>query len=635
MTTHLDQQSNIKLLERQLDQQKDNRQRLVLLDQLASHYTYTNVRAGQRCLAEIAQILKDNPNPDFELNYHKNTALIENQLYNFILSEKHFKKSIEIVEERGDIQQQVDTYIDYAGTCLNLDKREMAKFYLEEAAKKLNAFPDRLLDARITCRFGFLNLHVKNYARAIELLLDAEKNITAAEHRLSLKDYYFLALIYSGLGSIYENNGDTEKSVNAYLKGANLCETIGMRTRMSWHYLNVGKAYMSLDEYDSAETFFSKAIQIQDDISQNARAGAYANLGYCYYLKQKYNPALELFEKADNLYGKQDNRINLSVIEKWKARLYADIDDHKKAERHFLNAFEYADNDLKQLSDVSQAIAEYHAELGNYKAAYDYLQFYNSIKDQHNEQVNNRGITEMRVKYEALKSEQEAEMLRLQATGLQLKALRAQMNPHFMYNALNSIQNFITSNETESATKYLAKFAKLMRQSLEYSDLEFISLEKEIEFLEDYLLLNQKLRFQNILNYDIDMTEDIEEDIMGVPTMIIQPYVENAIEHGLRTVEKGSVLIKFSLADEDTILCVIQDNGIGRELAKERQRKDGYHLTHKSRGTSITEQRLRILHKSNKKGFHVKTVDLRSNEGKPAGTMVEVKIPIVDLQIKI
>ena len=198
--------------------------------------------------------------------------------------------------------------------------------------------------------------------------------------------------------------------------------------------------------------------------------------------------------------------------------------------------------------------------------------------DRHNEEVNERGVMEMQVKYETEKSEQEAEMLRLQATGLQLKALRAQMNPHFMYNALNSIQNFITSEQTESATKYLAKFAKLMRQSLEYSDLEMISLEKEIEFLEDYLQLNQKLRFENFLNYEINLSEDIEEDIMGVPTMIIQPYVENAIEHGLRTVESGTVKIHFSLADEDTILCIIEDNGIGREVAKERQRKDGYHL---------------------------------------------------------
>ena len=636
MTTHLVQKENINQLEKQLHQQKDNRQRLVLLDQLASHYTYTNVRKGQKCLAEIAQILEDNPNPDFEFNYHKNTALIENQLYNYLLAEQHFKKSIEIVEERGDIRQQVDTYIDYSGTCLNLDKREMAKYYLEEATKKLNAFPDRLLEARITCRSGFLNLHGLNYTRAIELLLAAEKNITAAEHRLSLKDYYFLALIYSGLGRIYEHNGNTEKSVNAYLKGANLCETIGMRTRMSWHYLNVGKGYMSLDEHDSAETFFSKAIQIQDDISQDARAGAYANLGYCYYLKQKYEPALELFGKAESLYieRKAVNRTNLSVIECWKARLFSETKRYRRAERHFFNAFQYADHDLKQLSDVCQAIAEYHAEVENYKTAYEYLQLYNEIKERHNDQVNQRGVMEMRVKYETEKSEQEAKMLRLQATGLQLKALRAQMNPHFMYNALNSIQNFITSEQTDSATKYLAKFAKLMRQSLEYSDLEMISLEKEIDFLEDYLMLNQKLRFENLLNYEINLSEDIEEDIMGVPTMIIQPYVENAIEHGLRTVESGWVKIDFSLADEDTILCVIEDNGIGRELAKERQRKDGYHLTHKSRGTSITEQRLKILHRSNKKGILVKTIDLRSTRGKAVGTKVEVKIPIIDLQIK-
>ena len=636
MTIHLEQKANIKLLQRQLELQKDNRQRLVLLDQLASHYTYTNVREGQKCLAEIAQILRENPNPDFELNYHKNNALIENQLYNYILAEQHFQKSIAIVEERGDIQQQVDTYIDYSGTCVNLDKKEMARYYLEEASKKLKAFPDRLLNARITCRLGFLNLHVSNYTRAIELLLEAEKNITAAQHRLTLKDYYFLALIYSGLGSIYERNGNTKKSVNAYLKGANLCETVGMRTRMSWHYLNVGKAYMSLNEYDSAETFFSKAIQFQDDISQDARAGAYANLGYCYYLKKKYQPALELFSKAESLYieRQSDNRTNLSVIECWKARLFAETKRYKRAERHFFDAFEYADNDLKQLSDVCQYIAEYHADQENYKAAYDYLQFYNTIKDKYNEEVNQRGVTEMRVKYEAEKKEQEAELLRLQATGLQLKALRAQMNPHFMYNALNSIQNFITSNQAEAATKYLAKFAKLMRQSLEYSDMEMISLEKEIEFLEDYLLLNQKLRFESILNYEINLSEDIEEDIMGVPTMIIQPYVENAIEHGLRTVESGLVKVEFSLADEDTILCVVEDNGIGRALVKERQQKDGYHLTHKSRGTSITEQRLSILNKS-KKGFHVKTIDLRDANNQAIGTRVEVKIPIVDLQIEI
>ena len=116
------------------------------------------------------------------------------------------------------------------------------------------------------------------------------------------------------------------------------------------------------------------------------------------------------------------------------------------------------------------------------------------------------------------------------------------MNPHFMYNALNAIQNYITSNKLTDAAKYLAKFAKLMRQSLDYSDMEIISLEKEIEFLENYLLINQKLRFEDNIRYIIKVDDEIEEDIMGIPTMIIQPYIENAVWHGLRyKTEKGKL----------------------------------------------------------------------------------------------
>ena len=133
----------------------------------------------------------------------------------------------------------------------------------------------------------------------------------------------------------------------------------------------------------------------------------------------------------------------------------------------------------------------------------------------------------------------------------EMQSLRSQMNPHFMYNALNSIQQFITSHEISSATIYLAKFAKLMRQSLDYSELQVISIEKEVDFLEDYLYINKKLRFQDKLEYQIIIDKEIEDDIIGIPTMIVQPYVENAIEHGLRlknngkvTVEDGHVKIK-------------------------------------------------------------------------------------------
>jgi sensor histidine kinase YesM len=239
-------------------------------------------------------------------------------------------------------------------------------------------------------------------------------------------------------------------------------------------------------------------------------------------------------------------------------------------------------------------------------------------------------------KYEAEKKRQETELLELKATRLQLKALRAQMNPHFMYNALNSIQNYITSHDVDSATKYLAKFAQLMRRSLEYSDLEVISLEDEIEFLEQYLVINEKLRFENKLSYEIIIDEEIEEDILCVPTMIIQPYVENAIEHGLRTRENGLIKVFFFLFDEQTILCRVEDNGIGRDRALKLQMNDPRHQNHRSRGTSITENRLRILHTGNaeKEEVFVHTHDLKDPEtGAALGTRVEIKIPILEIKV--
>ena len=174
-----------------------------------------------------------------------------------------------------------------------------------------------------------------------------------------------------------------------------------------------------------------------------------------------------------------------------------------------------------------------------------------------------------------------------------------------------------------------------MRSSLEYSELEIISLENEIEFLEDYLTINQKLRFDNKLEFSIIVDEEIEEDITGVPTMIVQPYIENAIEHGIRPKKGGFIKIDFKLVDDDSILCIIEDNGIGRVRAKEFQDRDNYHLRHKSRGVSITERRLEILHSTRKDKFSTRTIDLYDPLSKEAlGTRVEVQIPIVELASK-
>ncbi len=627
---------NLRSMESRLTRIVDPYQRLELLDDLAGAYAFIDYRKARKYLDEQDDLLQKHDYPDFKLSYHLNHAFIENQLYNYNLAEIHFKQAIELLDERGDTKQQIEGYIDYAGTCMNLNEREKATLFLDRAAKSLKNFPDPQLEAWHTGREGFLHLKYSNYPKAIELLLEADKKIRLLP-RLELKDYYFRTLILSALGRIYERTDEVKKSIKSFEEAVEICESLEMRTRLSWHYLNAGNAYMRKGSDDKAEAYFRKAIKIKDDISQNARAGAYANLGSCYFREGKYDAALRLYKRAEQIYSNNSNPnfTNFSFVEMKKAQLYAATNKDKRAEKHYVGAIKFAERqkDYKQLSKVCEEVAGYYAGKGKYEVAFNYLKLHNRFKEDHLEETKQRQLMELEIKYEAEKKKQEAELLKLQAIGLQLKALRSQMNPHFMYNALNSIQKYITSNELNDASKYLAKFAHLMRQSLEYSDIEVISLEKEIEFLENYLLISQKLRFGDKMTYQITVDDEIEDDIMGVPTMIVQPYVENSIEHGLRQKKSGLIKVNFKLHDENTILCIVEDNGIGRDAVKQLQEMDDYHVNHKSKGTSITEERLGILNKSKSKAVFVKTIDLKDSTSLEAsGTRVEILIPVEIIQ---
>ena len=627
----------VQQLEQRLTNQSNKGQRLLLLDKLAEHFMFTNYKKALTYLSEMKSILNESPNQDFLFNFHLYTAFIENQLYNYHLADIHLKKAISIVEDRGEVHQQIDTYIDYAGICINLDEHQEAALYLDKVARLLESFPDERLKARLVCRQGMLQLHYRDSDKAISLLLEADKLIDRLPVQLTLKDYYFRTIIHSGLGRIYQDDDQIKKSINAYLRVVNWCESLGMQTRLSWHYLNVGNGYTANQDVHQAKKYFRKAIKITDDISQNARAGAYANLGFIYFKEEKYEEALELYNRAEYLYREKPRRnlVNFSIIDCRRAQLYAKLSKHNKAQKYFVSAIENGkkSKDDLQTATVCQEVARYHSSIGDYQNAYDFQVLHDHMLSRHNDKMRDRTRIEVEVKYEAEKKIHEAEVLRLEADGLKLKALRAQMNPHFLFNALNSIQTFITSDESGIAAKYLAKFALLMRQSLEYSDVETISLEKEINFLENYLYINQKLRFQSKLNYNIKIHDDIEEDIMAIPTMIVQPYIENAIEHGLRTIAEGHLKLEYSLHDEHTILCVVEDNGVGRAKAAELREANPVPNHHKSMGTSITEQRLEILNKIKNDRVKVNTIDLYDPKTKhPAGTRIEIFLPIETIQ---
>jgi len=209
------------------------------------------------------------------------------------------------------------------------------------------------------------------------------------------------------------------------------------------------------------------------------------------------------------------------------------------------------------------------------------------------------------------------------ALASELQALRSQMNPHFIFNTLNSIQNFISKNESKDASIYLSKFAKLMRATLANTKRQRISLKDEIETLTLYLELEQ-LRLNNKFSYEILVDETIDTQYEQVPSMLIQPYVENAIWHGISHKEgNGIIRIQFLPENEHLLKCVVEDNGIGRENAIKLKQN----TTSPSFGMNITKERVELLNSLNGNQLSVKINDLKINN-QPAGTRVELYVPI-------
>jgi ligand-binding sensor domain-containing protein len=212
---------------------------------------------------------------------------------------------------------------------------------------------------------------------------------------------------------------------------------------------------------------------------------------------------------------------------------------------------------------------------------------------------------------------------------LRINALQSQMNPHFIFNALNAIQNFFTTNDGELAMIYLSKFARLIRLIFEYSKISAISLRKEIDFLKLYLQL-EELRFSDKIEIDMQTIDVIDMEDVKVPPLLVQPIIENAFKHGLMHKETGGkLLVKFKQLNDKSIHCVIEDNGIGRKKAAEFSKWKP--KEYKSSGVNTVQERVNLINKeNNKEVIQFTIIDLVDKEGEPAGTRVEFWIKMVE-----
>jgi LytS/YehU family sensor histidine kinase len=209
---------------------------------------------------------------------------------------------------------------------------------------------------------------------------------------------------------------------------------------------------------------------------------------------------------------------------------------------------------------------------------------------------------------------------------VEMTALRAQMNPHFLFNCLNSINRFIVRSDAETASNYLTKFSRLIRLILQNSKAPTITLKSELEALRLYIEM-EEMRFENRFDYDIRVDAEVESEFVEVPPLLLQPYVENAIWHGLMHKEARGRLTVEITRDNGWLRCVIEDNGIGRQRAQQLKSKSA--TRDKSMGMKITTDRLNLYQKQTK----VQVIDLMDSNGTPAGTRVILGFPYtIELQ---
>ncbi|MBK8111177.1 MAG: histidine kinase [Saprospiraceae bacterium] len=211
-----------------------------------------------------------------------------------------------------------------------------------------------------------------------------------------------------------------------------------------------------------------------------------------------------------------------------------------------------------------------------------------------------------------------------QMAELDEKLLRSQMNPHFIFNSLNSIQKYIWESKEELAAEYLASFAKLMRAILENSRKEYVSLEEEFKILKLYIDLEHR-RSNGKFEYQLQLDPSLDAAKVKILPLILQPFIENAIWHGLGKKEEGGfLLVSISQKDEHNMEVVIEDNGVGRKKETATQ-SDSNPL-----GQSITQQRLEKLMEVSRKNAEVQIIDLFDQQGKAAGTRVVLCLPIIE-----
>ncbi len=469
----------------------------------------------------------------------------------------------------------------------------------------------------------------------------------------------FIAKVYNNIGIVYKSQQNYPKALEYLKKALAIQERTGGQA-VAMTYTNIGVIYFESNRQPEALPYYQKAAQLFPDTG-NLRGFALLKnyLGDYYKWNKDAETARQYYDASLSMYENLQNKFGASLSLYKIAQLLADGKQFDKALPFAAKSLQYAHDigALDQAYHSEELLSTIYSALGKPSESLQHYKNYVTARDSIAKLENDKkfALAEMNFEYrkkEELRAEQskrQSQLLVFSILGAVLltvlalvlynrrqvkkrltlekevseyeqKALHLQMNPHFVFNCLSSISSFIVQNGTDSALKYLSKFSKLMRLTLEYSKDSLIPIDKEIESLQNYLELEQ-LRFHNKFEYRIGASDNVEFN-MGLPPLLIQPFVENAILHGIVPKEGNGTIEVYFDVKAGQLICTITDDGIG--LTQSRMLKEHSVTAHKSMALEITKKRLEIMESTTSKSAQIEIAELEKGKG----TAVILRLPI-------
>lgn len=452
------------------------------------------------------------------------------------------------------------------------------------------------------------------YGKKVIICCDANKSNEYGENNENTK-----FVTYSIIGVAYRNLKKYDEALDYLNKALAIAKKSNSSFKISYVLSRLGSVKLAEQKFDEAEAYYKEALE--GDLNEKSLANAYTGIAQLYFEKKDYEQAYAYITKGLDLSIKTENIDLQEVGSELLFKLSEMRNDYKKAlEMYQLhNKIVGYKNVETSKNELEKQQLKYNFDKKELKLKLD-AEKKNAVKNNWLIALSALLLLVLFGAYFYYRNNKQKQAITvLEKNQIKQKLLITQMNPHFIFNSVQNIRSLINNKQNDEAVDYLGKFSKLTRQILENSNENYISLEEEIEMIENYLSI-QQLLYENKFTFTIDVAEEIDKESIFLPPMLAQPFIENAIKHGLsNTIENGKINVHFYLKDKK-LFFEVTDNGKG--FGTETKVSN-----HKSLAMTITKERLVSYTKN--KDFIVQTDNLITPEGTVEGAKVVFEIPYI------